>query len=289
MHEVGVVVLNYEKYDETINCVDSLVEQLGIVLRIVIVDNGSQNESVEILRRKYNEFDFVKIINSKENLGFARGMNLGIDYLRSKKISFIFLANSDLIFTDHYILSDMLKMNEDVVGVICPFIKNVDGTYAVKCTFKKKLMYLRMIRTFIEGWNKHLKQYLQEKGVIKINKSLPETKIQATGQKNVVLTDRYEITGSGYMYTPSFFDHYSRMYPETFLYNEEYATCIYLKKAGLSTAWADTKPIIHKHGASTPQKSMWSNDFKRKIRKNRWIAIVKLMLMPKKMIVRRYG
>ena len=163
MTKVGVVVLNYIKYEETIRCVDSLLTQQDIDLKIVIVENGSGNESFSKLIEKYEKYENIDIVDSEFNLGFAKGMNLGIDLLRKEDYGYIFIANSDLFFTDVHILHDMLKMNKPGVGVICPYIQNTDGSYGVYCTFKKKLLEARIIKTFIEGEFKCAKRKLLKK------------------------------------------------------------------------------------------------------------------------------
>ena len=52
--KVGVVVLNFKKYEETELCVNSLLEQKKIEVSIVIVDNGSGNESINYLKQKFD-------------------------------------------------------------------------------------------------------------------------------------------------------------------------------------------------------------------------------------------
>ena len=49
MEKIGVVVLNYKNYNETINCVNSLLGQSNVDLEIVIVENGSNNDSEKVL------------------------------------------------------------------------------------------------------------------------------------------------------------------------------------------------------------------------------------------------
>ena len=53
MKKIGVVVLNYKNYEDTIACVNSILKQQLIGCEVVIVDNGSNNESVHILNKKY--------------------------------------------------------------------------------------------------------------------------------------------------------------------------------------------------------------------------------------------
>ncbi len=283
MKKVGVVVLNYNKYNETIRCVNSLLQQSDVTMGIAIVDNGSTNDSSARITNEYSGKDNVFIEISKENLGFARGMNLGICRLRKEGFDYIFLANSDLVFSDESILAEMVSIDNENIGVISPFIQNADGSVATFVSFKKRFMELRMIKTYIEGMFKPIIKRLRKTGMAQTSEDA------SVGRKTQVLRDKFELTGCGYMLTPHFFKHYSGLYPMTFLYNEEYAICLYLKKAGLGTAWADTKPVIHKHGASTPAKNTWSKEFKRKLRRGGRRTIIRLMFMHEKDIVRKYN
>ena len=47
--EIGIVVLNYKNFHETIECVKSILLQKDVFFNIVIVDNGSSNESYDEL------------------------------------------------------------------------------------------------------------------------------------------------------------------------------------------------------------------------------------------------
>jgi GT2 family glycosyltransferase len=276
---VGIVVLNYVQYDETIRCVDSLLEQQNVDFYIAVVDNGSGNESFSVLYEKYKDAEKVEVVETSKNLGFAKGMNYGINILLEKGCDFVFLANSDLVFDGSDILNKMVSSYEPGIGAICPAIRNTDGGQAVYITFKDKWLYLRMLKTFINGTLKNFKRK-------RYTSSKPSAyrEIEQTG----LLTDRYIITGSGYMLTPAFFEHYPCLYPETFLGLEEYATIIYLKKSGLKTFMAKTEPIIHKHGASTPKDYKTYASIYRGAKKSGYSKIIKLFFMTESGIKRKY-
>ena len=87
--KVGVVVLNFKKYEETELCVNSLLEQKKIEVSIVIVDNGSGNESINYLKQKFDENFRVHIIGLEDNVGYAKGNNVGIKYLRKRGYEYI--------------------------------------------------------------------------------------------------------------------------------------------------------------------------------------------------------
>ncbi|MHB1108005.1 MAG: glycosyltransferase, partial [Lutibacter sp.] len=81
---LAVVVLNYVNYHETIDCVNSILEQTYKKFNIIIVENGSQNESFSILNGLFGNNPLIKILKNDINLGFAKGNNIGIRYVRKE-------------------------------------------------------------------------------------------------------------------------------------------------------------------------------------------------------------
>ena len=74
---VGIVVLNYNNYQDTIACIDSIMTvEKNINYQIFVVDNNSGNCSVSVISQRYG--DCVNLIISNRNLGYAGGNNLGI-------------------------------------------------------------------------------------------------------------------------------------------------------------------------------------------------------------------
>ena len=82
MYDIGIVVLNYVNYSETIKCVSSLLKQENVSARIVIVENGSGNESAERLRGAFDGEKTVTVVDTGKNLGYAKGNNIGIKHLQ---------------------------------------------------------------------------------------------------------------------------------------------------------------------------------------------------------------
>lgn len=83
MRTICYVILNYKTYEEAAACAESILStQTWKNMHIVIVDNGSGNGSEEWLVEHFIDEKRVRVIASGENLGFARGNNLGIRYAR---------------------------------------------------------------------------------------------------------------------------------------------------------------------------------------------------------------
>lgn len=87
---VSVIVLNWNGKEVIFECLDSLLGQTYRSREIVLVDNGSTDGSLALLRERYGSS--VTIVANPSNVGFAEGCNIGI---RASKGEFIALLNSD--------------------------------------------------------------------------------------------------------------------------------------------------------------------------------------------------
>lgn len=281
MTDVGIVILNYKKYDETIACAESVLRQTGVSLSVAIVENGSGNASADILRERFGADPRVLLLTSGENLGYARGNNLGIQALRKKGISCILLANSDTVFSAETILRDLLNGYETGVGLLVPIIKNPDGTMDQRVTYRKKLLSLRMIKAIL------LRTSLAAKLLSRHTPAVSNA--SAVEEASGLQTEQYVVSGSAFVLTPDFFLHYTQLFPETFLYFEEWATILYLHKAKLLTKIIPCDPIIHKGGASTPDSIRKNSANKQRIIADSGRKVFKLIFLTKNQIRHFYS
>ncbi|AYF98927.1 glycosyltransferase family 2 protein [Protaetiibacter intestinalis] len=70
---VTIVIVNFNTAEATAACVDSVLAE-GMDAEVVVVDNGSRDGSVELLRSRFPD---VEVVDTGENLGFAAGVNRG--------------------------------------------------------------------------------------------------------------------------------------------------------------------------------------------------------------------
>ena len=82
--EIGVVLLNWNNAAETIACLRQLehISYPAKKLRLIVVDNGSQDASVDQLKQYPN----IQLIELAENRGFAGGTNMGIQVALEAKM-----------------------------------------------------------------------------------------------------------------------------------------------------------------------------------------------------------
>jgi len=116
---VYIIVLNYNGFEDTAACLESLRQLDYSNYRIILIDNHSKIDSYNRLKEwgqengffnkenilSYNEDkkisgniqtkDQYVLIKSYENLGFANGNNVGIDYAIQQKADYVYLLNND--------------------------------------------------------------------------------------------------------------------------------------------------------------------------------------------------
>jgi GT2 family glycosyltransferase len=121
---ICVVLLNWNGRDDTLACLDSLERSDYPHLEIVIVDQGSQDGLVEVLRQRESH---VKPIVNEENLGFAGGNNQGIRYGLENEADYILLLNNDTV-VDRQCISELVRVAESnpAAGTLGPKIYQYD-------------------------------------------------------------------------------------------------------------------------------------------------------------------
>ena len=97
--DLSIIVVNWNLKDDTIECIESLLKAGVSLGQIIIVDNGSTDGSITALR---NHYQTLFIIDAKENLGYAAGANLGIEYALSQDYNkwFLLLNNDTIVAVD---------------------------------------------------------------------------------------------------------------------------------------------------------------------------------------------
>ncbi|MDX2036736.1 MAG: glycosyltransferase family 2 protein [Isosphaeraceae bacterium] len=118
---ISIVVVNYNTRDLLRRCLAS-IELHSPQSEVVVVDNGSRDDSAEMVRR---EFPSAILIESAVNLGFAGGNNLGIERCTGDKI---LLFNSDALLEDDCLDRCERWMDENPrVGALSPRLMGIDG------------------------------------------------------------------------------------------------------------------------------------------------------------------
>ena len=92
--KVYVVTLNYNGFDWLKDCLDSIINLNYQNFNILLVDNGSIDNSVPFVKENYSG---IEILENKFNLGYSEGFNKGINYAIKNNAEYVLIMNNDTI------------------------------------------------------------------------------------------------------------------------------------------------------------------------------------------------
>lgn len=121
---VVAVVLNWRDPDSTTLCIESLLREESISL-IHVVDNESRGQLADIVGER------VRLHEQQENLGFSRGVNIGLrEALADDEVDAVLVINNDAVVTEGAIdeLIAVLADDDRRIGLVAPVILNPDGS-----------------------------------------------------------------------------------------------------------------------------------------------------------------
>ena len=140
--KVSIILLNWNGWEDTVECLESLYQISYTNYNIILVDNNSEDDSLHRIkeylmgdmpiRSEFYEYDTSNkpiqlvckgetprngdesliLIKNTENLGFAGGNNVGIEYsMQELKPDYVLLLNNDTV-VDKYFLNELVKTGE---------------------------------------------------------------------------------------------------------------------------------------------------------------------------------
>ena len=133
--DICFVILHFLDADMTMRCVDTLLDTFkNDYVFVVVVDNGSNNESGKLLTNHYSKCDEVYILLSEKNLGFSNGNNLGYRWvIKNISCEFISVINNDVLITQKNCIETIRKcyketsfavMGPDIVSQVTKLHQN---------------------------------------------------------------------------------------------------------------------------------------------------------------------
>lgn len=264
--KLGFVILHYNAIKETIDCVTSIEKRVDTDnYYIVIVDNCSPNKSGEELKRRYASSERVTVILTQDNLGFAKGNNIGYQYAKDElHCDFICIMNNDTLFIqDNFFAVIKKEYNQSQFGILGPRIvlKNEkDNFLYVKLPSKefleKDLAYQKR-EIFLMKW--HLDHFVTAYKLTRnfIYRLLNKKVISRYGEyfHHEGTKERHEniiLHGCCLIFSPMYIQVYEDAFnPNTFLYCEEELLYLRCKRKNLGIVYNPDLLIKHLEDAAT--------------------------------------
>ena len=154
--KISVIVLAYGDPKLTNAAVSSLKTQGDIYpnMEIIIVDNGSSAENINVMRDYADKFDGIKIIENEENLGFAAGNNVGLEAATGE---YVLLLNNDTFVSPGSLQAMMLHLkNNPAIGAIGPLTNNIGNEAKLPINYasmEEMILTTRALKTGYRGKN----------------------------------------------------------------------------------------------------------------------------------------
>ena len=228
--------MNWNGKDMTLDCLSSLgkVSTKNADLEVIVVDNGSQDGSVEAIQKFYPK---VHCLPTGANLGFTGGNNFGIKDALTRNPDYIWLLNNDTI-VDPDVLSFVSAFEDPKVGVVGSKIYFAPGYEFHKDRYSTKEK--GKVFWFAGGLIDWKNIYFSHRGVDEVDHgqfdSIEETPF-VTGCSFVIRTDIVKKIGM-------LDDRY-------YLYLEDADWCLRVQKNGDKTLYYPPSIVWHRNAASS--------------------------------------
>lgn len=234
--DLSVIIVNWRSAEFTNQCVASIREHTsGLTYEVIVVDNASFDGCDKLLSENAPEVIYRQ---SNENLGFARGNNLGFEAARGANLLFL---NPDTVVLEEAIvrLYDALQRLSGA-GAVGARLMNRDGTLQTSCIQSFPTIVNQVLATdvLVNRW--------------------PEARLWGAGPLYRPGIEPHEvevISGACLMVRREVFEKVGRFSEDYFMYAEDLDLCYKVRKAGWKNYYVPEATVIHFGGASSEQAS----------------------------------
>ncbi len=230
---IFIVILNFNGEKDTVECLTSIRQLLtkNYQLSTIVVDNGSKEKLVVSSKE-------LVVIRNIDNLGFAGGNNVGIQYALENKADYIVILNNDTL-VDKNLVDELVKVSQsdETIGIVVPKIYFAKGFEFHKSRYKKdQLGKVIWYAGGIIDWGNVIGKH---RGVDDVDSGQYEKE----GETDFA-------SGCCMMIKRSVFEKIGMLDNKYFLYYEDSDFSLRAKKAGFKIVFAPKAVLWHKNAGS---------------------------------------
>ena len=255
---IGIIILNYKSYQDTIDLIAALQNQtIASQCQIIVVDNASPNGSYAVLKPLEKEYNNFIVLKTGGNLGYAKGNNVGLHYLdQHVHPEYVVILNNDIILKD-YCFEKLISKYEQLEepAIIAP--KQLD--------INKKEIPVYNINSFLDDCL----------NLFYVFKLFHKRKIKAFKDTTGENAMEVDLVPGSFMF--SSFERFKKMgffYPNTFLYVEERFITVAARKKGWHNYIVLDQSYIHAHSKTI--NTVYGTLAKYKLLYEGWIEFTKV-------------
>jgi len=237
---VSLIVVNYNAGTVLADCVKSGSKQ---VAEVIVVDNASSDDSLEILQSKNTNNKAISILRENMNLGFATACNIGIN---TAKFDYILILNPDCILESGSVARLLEELKSKIkVGMVGGLLLNPDGTEqgggrrAVPTPWRSFVRAFGLYR-LSQRWPKLFSDFHQHE------QPLPEGPIEVEA-----------ISGACMLVSRKAVEDVGKMDEEYFLHCEDLDWCMRFRRKGWKILFVPDVKITHYQGTCSKSKPIF--------------------------------
>lgn len=249
------VCTNFNNSQLTIDAINSLKICTTSPSKIIVIDNASRREEVEILEGFLKEQSNCQLIKLQENIGYFPGLNVGLRAIADAEFDIVIIGNNDLVFPADF--SEKLAENFDKLQqfpVIAPDLITPSGDHQNPHSIHPSSL-VREIAFDL---------YYSAYPIAVAVKTFANATRKFTQRKD---THQHQVAGpiflgigACYLLTRKFFENFDEFYAPSFLMYEEYFLTLQLSKIGHQIQYEPAIKIYHcDHGTvgKIASKTIW--------------------------------
>ncbi|HZL26052.1 MAG TPA: glycosyltransferase family 2 protein [Acidobacteriaceae bacterium] len=225
---VVCVVVNWNGWQDTVACLDSLRRQDYANLSVVVIDNGSANDSVERIRAAHPE---VTLHQTGRNLGFPSGCNAGTRIAYRQGADLIWLLNNDTVAppttASNLVRTALAHPEAGAIGSVLYYMHDPEQ---------------------IQAW-----------GGGSVNLFTAFTS-HFTAPASFAAGNTY-FTGASLLIPRHICEQVGIFFEGFFMYCDDSDFCLRLHRAGYPLVMCEDTAILHKEGGSSPKRSSLIDQF----------------------------
>lgn len=221
-NKVAIIIVNWNSYNDTIECLKSLNDIKEVNFKVFLVDNNSTDKSMDEIISYYDNYSFnydIEFICNKENLGFAGGNNVGIRKAYNDNCKFFWLLNNDTVVDEKALVNLINTFKNEDIGIV-----------------GSKILYYDSNKIWFAGGL--INEYIGRTSHIGI-------KEDDLGQYDYQKEVDY-ISGCSLCFTREMLDKVGYMLEDYFLYFEETDWNLRAKKCGFKIIYVPDSIVYHK-------------------------------------------
>lgn len=239
--KLSIIITSYNTKDLTKECIESIMnEGSSLDFEVVVVDNNSKDGSVAGLKLLWRKYKNLKLIENKENAGYTKASNQGIEAASGE---YILLLNPDTV-VKRFAFKKLIAFAEkkEDAGVIGARLLNPDGSLQDSC------FYFPTIKNAIREY------WLGQKGLFE--------KYAPKGNKPVEVDI---IVGAAFLITPKALREVGLLDERYFMFFEDVDYCRRVRERGLKVYYLPEARVLHYHGESGKKITDGDNQWRRLI------------------------